>query len=303
MILGKSAMAQHTYESDDPSEGTVASMCLLVVLSRVDRRAPLIVGANRDERLDRPATAVTVLRAREPRVIGGRDQVAGGTWLAVNEHGVVAGLTNRPAPDGRDPTKRSRGELPLALALHETAAQAVESFVARFKPVDYNPAWLLVGDRTSLFSLDMTGEDEPEARELPAGIHVLENLPLGMPSTKVSHVLETLGALGSEPRCETILDRLNAVLSDHTVPEVVAPDAPVAPGAPRTSGAPESRAAERPPATLAACVHADDYGTRCSTLISVPADEREPIEVRVADGSPCSAPSVDVSMLLGDRST
>src|SRR5579875_1041432 len=129
-------------------------MCLLIARFGVEPGLPLVVGANRDERYERPATAVTVLRHR-PRVLGGRDELAGGTWLAVNEHGVVAGLTNRPSAAGRDPTKRSRGELPLALASERSAEVAVERFVRRFSPQDYNLAWLLVGDRTSLFYIEM----------------------------------------------------------------------------------------------------------------------------------------------------
>ena len=54
-------------------------------------------------------------RAR-PACSGGRDELSGGTWLAVNEDGVCAGLTNQPLGDLKDPTKRSRGELPLAAA-------------------------------------------------------------------------------------------------------------------------------------------------------------------------------------------
>ena len=91
-------------------------MCLLVVASRVVAEEPLIVGANRDELLERPSTSVTVLDEGSPRIIGGRDELSGGTWLAVNEHGVCAGLTNQPLGDAKDPSKRSRGELPLALA-------------------------------------------------------------------------------------------------------------------------------------------------------------------------------------------
>ena len=87
-------------------------MCLLIALSGVVPGAPLIVAANRDEFYRRPAVTMTTLRDADPRVLGGRDELAGGTWLAVNEHGVVAGLTNQPAPGGRDLTKRSRGELP-----------------------------------------------------------------------------------------------------------------------------------------------------------------------------------------------
>ena len=62
----------------------------------------------------RPAEAITVLRGAAPRILGGRDELAGGTWLAVNSAGVLAGLTNQPSAS-RDPAKRSRGELPLAV--------------------------------------------------------------------------------------------------------------------------------------------------------------------------------------------
>ena len=78
-------------------------MCLLIAMFGVVPDAPLIVAANRDERFDRPAVPITVLRERRPRILGGRDELAGGTWLAVNEHGVVAGLTNQPSFNGRDP--------------------------------------------------------------------------------------------------------------------------------------------------------------------------------------------------------
>ena len=98
-------------------------MCLLVVASRVVDGEPLIVGANRDEILERPSTAVTVLQDRRPRVLGGRDELSHGTWLAINEHGVCAGLTNQPLGEAKDPSKRSRGELPLALAHHASAGR------------------------------------------------------------------------------------------------------------------------------------------------------------------------------------
>src|SRR5271169_3759435 len=138
-------------------------MCLLVVAWQLVDGEPLIVGANRDEILERPSTSVTVLDVGPPRILGGRDELSGGTWLAVNEHGVCAGLTNQPLGDAKDPTKRSRGELPLALARHQTARAAVGSLLAAYRPADYNGSWLLVGDRTSLFFVDFTGRVDPTA--------------------------------------------------------------------------------------------------------------------------------------------
>src|SRR5437763_11333553 len=118
-------------------------MCLLVMLVQTHPDLPLVVAANRDELFDRPAVAMTILREAGPRILGGRDGLAGGTWLAVNERGVVGGLTNRPAT--KDPAKRSRGELPIALARHTSAAAAVDAFAGELRPSDYNPAWILVG--------------------------------------------------------------------------------------------------------------------------------------------------------------
>ena len=258
-------------------------MCLLVVVSRLDPETPLVVGANRDERLDRPATAITVLRASGPRVLGGRDEEAGGTWLAVNEHGVVAGLTNRPSPEGRDGSKRSRGELPIALAEHRDAASAVDDFTKKFRPADYNPAWLLVGDRTSLYALDMTGEDRPVAEALAPGVHILENNPLHAASPKVDHVRALLGDLGALEGAD-LIERVRSVLVDHSLPP-----ADVGPGGPGGPGG--GRSVE----SLAACVHTDGYGTRSSTLVAVAGAAEHRPRVLVTDGPPCTSPFVDVT--------
>ena len=237
-------------------------VCLLVVASRLVPGEPLIVGANRDEFLDRPATAITVLSAGPPRILGGRDELSGGTWLAVNEHGVCAGLTNQPLGDARDPSRRSRGELPLALAGHRSARQAVDELVVAYRPDDYNGSWLLVGDRTSLFFVDFTGATDPAAMELPPGIHVLENRALGEPSRKVDQVRE---ALGTPAEGDAVVAAFRSVLADHRIPE----------------GDERSNAAN--------CVHLEGFGTRSSCIVRVP-DGRGLPRLWVADGPPCATP-------------
>jgi uncharacterized protein with NRDE domain len=251
-------------------------VCLLVVLSGVVPGAPLVVAANRDEFLERPAVPFTVLQEGRPRILGGRDEVAGGTWLAVNQHGVVAGLTNRPSPAGKDPTKRSRGELPLALA-GEPSARAAAEAACRFDATAYNPCWLLVGDRTSLFVVDMTGSGRASVRRLARGVHVLENRPLGEPSAKVTRVHRLLRTLDVADR-RRLRRTLSSVLADHVVPDEVDDEHD------------DSRAKE----VRACCVHAGPYGTRSSTLIEVPGGAGPP-SVWVAGRAPCTAPFVDVS--------
>ena len=148
-------------------------MCLLAVLFHVHPEAPVVIAANRDERYARAAEAIQVLRPSAPRVLGGRDMLGGGTWLAVNEHGVYAGVTNRPSSTGRDPSRRSRGELPLALADHTRASDAVVAFQKRIRCSEYNPCWLLVGDRDALFYVMIGGNEQPEVEELSPGVPVV----------------------------------------------------------------------------------------------------------------------------------
>jgi uncharacterized protein with NRDE domain len=154
-------------------------VCLLVVAFRILPGTPLLIGANRDEFLNRPADSMAILHPAGPRQLGGRDHQAGGTWLALNEHGVFAGLTNQPLGEDRDPTRRSRGELPLALTAGADARRGSAEFVAQHRPADYNGSWLLTGDRDALFFIDFTGSTEPRAEALPPGLYVLENRPLG----------------------------------------------------------------------------------------------------------------------------
>ncbi len=247
-------------------------MCLLVVASQLVPDEPLIVGANRDEILARPSTSMTVLVEATPRILGGRDEQSGGTWLAVNEHGVCAGLTNQPLGDAKDPTKRSRGELPLAAVRHATAAEGVEALRRGYDPADFNGAWLLVGDRTSLFFVDFT-RSPASACALPPGIHVLENRALGEPSPKVDLVNEMLG----EPEGgEAVMEAFRQVLADHRIPE----------------------GDERP--NSANCVHLDHFGTRSSCLVRVSSSSEMP-RIWVADGPPCATPYAPVSADLWAR--
>src|SRR5512145_1458577 len=90
---------------------------------------PLLVAANRDEQYDRPSAPPQVL-GEEPKIIAGRDLRAGGTWLGINEHGVLAALLNRRVNSGTVsfPDARSRGLLSLDLLAHSSAAESERFF-------------------------------------------------------------------------------------------------------------------------------------------------------------------------------
>ena len=84
-------------------------MCTLLVGVDRPRAGMLMLGANRDESLARPSMPPHVI-VRQPRIVAGRDSRAGGTWLGVNEHGVLVAVTNRRKTNVPMPA-RSRGLL------------------------------------------------------------------------------------------------------------------------------------------------------------------------------------------------
>lgn len=86
----------------------------------------VLIGANRDEMLARAWDSPAEFWPDLPGVVAGRDRTAGGTWLGVNRHGLVAAVLNRHGTLGPAAGKRSRGELPL-LALGESSLEAAKA--------------------------------------------------------------------------------------------------------------------------------------------------------------------------------
>ena len=238
-------------------------MCTLIALHRCVEATPLVVAANRDEYFHRPAEGPALRETAHGRVIAPRDQRAGGTWLGVNEHGVLAAITNRRC-ETPDPDRRSRGLIVLD-ALAASSAREAAKEIESLQIHAYNPFNLLVADRRTahLFSY----ADRPERIDLPPGAHVIGNV----------HPRETAVPKIARQRreVEALLDR---------------PPGGVLSG---LAGICRSHAGEGP--FEHTCVHADPYGTRSSTLLRL---GEETSELHYADGAPCRRAYRDFTHLL-----
>ncbi|MFP5247587.1 MAG: NRDE family protein [Thermoanaerobaculia bacterium] len=82
-------------------------MCLIALAHRASPRFPLVLAANRDEDYDR-ATHDAHFWTDAPEVLGGRDAVHNGSWLAITKRGRFAAVTNLRGAERRT---RSRGAL------------------------------------------------------------------------------------------------------------------------------------------------------------------------------------------------
>lgn len=149
-------------------------MCTVIFLRRPDHRWPLILGANRDEMEGRPWRPPGRHWPDRPDVVAGMDELAGGSWLGVNDTGVVAGILNRKDSLGPDPNLRTRGELVLEALDHADAVDAAEALT------DLSPgAWrsfnLFVADNRDAYWLRSLGpgSDKVELMEIPEGYSML----------------------------------------------------------------------------------------------------------------------------------
>lgn len=150
-------------------------MCTVVLLHRPDHDWPLILGANRDEMLDRPWRPPARYWPDRPNVVAGLDELAGGSWLGVNDAGVVAAVMNRVGSLGPAPDRRSRGELVLEALDFDAARDAAEA-LAELDPGAYRSFNLVLADRYEAFWLRNLGTDGPgsiDVTKLPAGLSML----------------------------------------------------------------------------------------------------------------------------------
>ena len=99
-------------------------MCTLVILRRPEHAWPVVIGANRDEMIGRPAMPPGRHWPDRMEVVAGLDLHAGGSWLGVNDWGVVAAVLNRRGSLGPEAGLRSRGELVLEALDHADAVAA-----------------------------------------------------------------------------------------------------------------------------------------------------------------------------------
>ena len=144
-------------------------MCSVVALLRPGHAWPVLIAANRDEKLDRAWDAPG---PHWPGLIGGRDRSGGGSWMAMGGHGVVAAILNRPGSLGPEAGKRSRGELPLIAAAAPSAEQGVGRIMA-LPAREWRPFNMVVADSGAAFFLRGLGAGAPEAMRLEAGVSMV----------------------------------------------------------------------------------------------------------------------------------
>lgn len=227
-------------------------MCLLVVAFHAHPGYPLIIAANRDEFHSRP-TREAHWWPDFSNILGGRDLLAGGTWLALHRNGRFATVTNFRDAEQKPAKLRSRGHLVTGFLEHGLGPQ---EYLRTISAADYAGFNLLVADPAHLGYLSNRGGG---MRQLGAGIYGLSNATLDTPWEKVERSKAAMRALvDADAISETALLRL---LGD------------------RQKGPVEQAESGRLPFATAHAITAPfivlpDYGTRCSSIVIADSEGR-----------------------------
>jgi uncharacterized protein with NRDE domain len=240
-------------------------MCTLILGRDVVAAGTLLLATNRDEDPSRPSDPPLLLQDM-PRVVGGRDRVAGGTWLAVARGRYVAAILNRRgrAPDASTTPPRSRGLLAFEAA--RTGFDIVEALHEAVRRELYAPFSLLLATAKSaaVFGYEGGGADL-SVRTVDPGWHVITHADLddcGEPRT--AWLLEQLAGFAPTDRDD----------AERHVSELLAVHAGAAP---------------------AVCIHEGRMVTVSSARVWLAAGE---CSLWHAEGHPCEAPFLDYSHLL-----
>ena len=149
-----------------------SSMCTLIIRWCPGNDWPLIIGSNRDEMMIRPSKPPGRHWLDRPEVTAGMDDEAGGSWLGVNDFGVVAAILNRSNSLGPKAGKRSRGELVLEALDHSDARDAAAALF-NINQNAYRSFNMILADNRDAFWLKHTETSAITLQDIPKGISMI----------------------------------------------------------------------------------------------------------------------------------
>jgi hypothetical protein len=154
-------------------------MCTVVMLRQPAGKWPFLLAANRDEMLSRDWLPPNRHWRDRPNVWGGYDELAKGTWLALNDEGIVSIVLNRKDSLGPQIGKRSRGELPLEAVDHAEARVAAKE-LSMIEPGSYRSFNLIIADARDAFWLKSLGQPGGKVyvTVIPEGISMITSADL-----------------------------------------------------------------------------------------------------------------------------
>lgn len=248
-------------------------MCLIALAWHVHPRYRLVLAANRDEFHARPTLPLAPWQDM-PEVVGGRDVLHGGGWLALRgqRFAAVTNVRRSAVHEGR-----SRGAL-IADFVSGDADTMSSLHTLAHEATYYRPFNLLLHDgdtlafATNLSDTASLDDDRHFAmRPLARGIHGVSNGAMDAPWPKTERLMEQLdgwlAASSAHPHAAADVEALFDALAETGVaPDAMLPETGIG--------------VERERFLSSAFITHPVYGTRASTVVLIADDHAEIIERR-----------------------
>ncbi|GAA3203855.1 NRDE family protein [Actinocorallia longicatena] len=178
-------------------------MCTALVSFDPAARFPLLLAGIRDEFADRAWDPPGAHWPDRPGVLGGRDRLAGGTWLAVDPSVPRAGcVLNGTGVLALEETRLSRGDLPLRAA--------ADGDLGDLDLTRIDPFHLICGEPSKVRLWTWTGTDLTD-QWLEPGLHIVVNTGLSGTCAATGGSIPKAGLDGIRARLEHFTPRLEAV--------------------------------------------------------------------------------------------
>ena len=236
-------------------------MCLAAFAINASSRWPLVLASNRDEFFDRPALALAAWQTQSgQRVVSGRDERAGGSWLAISPQGRVALLTNVREASAQ-PHPNSRGELVIDWL---SCSADARSFAEKKDAALYGGFNLVIGDlqrhQWHAWTNRPVGSAPRPPQTLADGVYGLSNAAVDTPWPKTTALKSALRtALGAPSQAE-LQSQLFKALGDPTLADI---------GSLPHTGVPQKL--EHGLSSAHVSLPERNYGTRCASVMVVAA--------------------------------
>lgn len=244
-------------------------MCLIFLAINQHPNYKLIVAANRDEFYARRTSAAEFWK-NHPAILGGCDLEAVkpdgtcGTWMAINKNGRIAMVTNYRDLKNLRTNAPSRGHLVTDFLLSN---EQPEKYLKNIEPSagEYNGFNLIVGSAGGLYYLS---NYKKGIEKIENGFHGLSNALLDTPWPKVSKGREIMKPLFSSEKVDAE-KLLNALRDEHQAPDDQLPETGVG--------------LERERMLSSMFIKSLNYGSRCSTVVTIDQNNRAEFTERVYD--------------------
>ena len=223
-------------------------MCLIAIAVDAHPEYKLIVAANRDEFYKRPTTPAQYW-TDNPEILGGRDEQAGGTWMAISKTGRFSAVTNYRDLKNIKEEATSRGGLPINFINQNISPENYLNQVHQ-KSDDYNGFNLLCWADDEMYHYS---NYEGTVNRVKPGIYGLSNALLDTPWPKVQKLKSTFTSTISK---EVNHEELLMLLTDETqAPEEDLPDTGIG--------------VDWEKMLSPVCIRSENYGTCCSTILTI----------------------------------